>query len=88
MLTIAERLRITHECTAGFNRATWLPEDWNLLNEAADELDAANERAERYREALESIMHARRNPNVALTNMSRAGMREVAGAALAQGVKS
>jgi hypothetical protein len=37
--TIVERLRITHLCTAGYNRATWIPQDWNLLNEAADELE-------------------------------------------------
>lgn len=30
------------------------------------------------REALEQIMHARRNPDVANTDMSRAGMRELA----------
>ena len=34
--------------------------------------------------ALELIMHARRNPNVPLTDMSRAGMRELAGEALAR----
>ena len=34
--------------------------------------------------ALEMIMHARRNPNVPLTDMSRAGMRELAGEALAR----
>ena len=35
-------------------------------------------------DALKLIMHARRNPNVALTDMSRAGMRELAGEALSR----
>ena len=34
--------------------------------------------------ALERIMHARRNPDVPLTNLSRAGMRELAGETLAR----
>ena len=35
-------------------------------------------------DALKLIMHARRNPNAALTDMSRAGMRELAGEALSR----
>ena len=34
--------------------------------------------------ALKLIMHARRNPDIALTDMSRAGMRELAGEALSR----
>ena len=34
--------------------------------------------------ALELIMRARRNPDIALTDMSRAGMRELAGEALSR----
>ena len=51
-------------------------------HEAARDLAVANERAERYREALEKIMHARVNTKSPVTNMSRACMRDIAGDAL------
>ena len=55
-----------------------------LLSRTLERELAASEARERaLKEALTRIRDARRNPEVALTDMSRAGMRELAGATLA-----
>ena len=72
----ADTTRLSHEIeklkAGGYATITWNISD----------IDALYAERDRFREALERILHARRDPASPVTDMSRAGMREIAAEAL------